>query len=308
MNRKFMAEFGLNSYSSYVTICYPNDLNTIEIGPRYHIYMINKIPKLNFVDKSIIVKKNYFSVDVRIKSDAIDKIETIKSVIHPFIDHRFFDFSFDKPFKSLIIKDDENGGAGFRVLPFYLEHGGHIDSEIVYIGRSYGENGERDAFTRLKSHSTLQKIQSDHLFESPKSDIAITLWEFTPQLLTGFDGRAKKFQMNSVENELHMAEILNDPPLHISKQLINITEAALIHYFKPEYNNLLKNNFPNKKHKDYKLYYDLDFNAINVELSPDSINTKIYSKTREYNVFRSIRYNLNSEKNRKSMFDIFSKN
>ncbi|RRN67550.1 hypothetical protein EI200_22470 [Peribacillus simplex] len=304
MKRKYMSEFGLHTFSSFVSLCYPNDLQTVSKEPRYHIYMINKIPKLTFIKGSLVIKEDSISVGINIKTETDNKSKTIDFSFHPLFNHNLFKYIIDKPSKSLTIQGENGGGAICRVLPFYLENGGYLDCEIVYIGQSYGKKGERDAFTRLKSHSTLQKIQSDHLFESPESDIAITLWEFTPRLLTSFDGIRKEFEKSSQEDIDHMQKVLENPPLKIDKQLINITEAALINYFKPEYNQHFKNNFPDVGH-DYKYYYDLDFNSILVELDPSAINAGVYSKEKKYKVFNPIEYTLHPEMMRKSMFDIF---
>lgn len=301
-----MSEFGMHVYSSYLSICYPNDLQTLEVGPKYHIYMVNLIPKLKFVKDSIVITREGFSIDVNIETENRNNIETIKVSLHPFIDHTKFNFTLDKPLKSLTIEKN-GGGLIARVLPFYLENSKrNLECEIVYIGQSYGKNGERDALDRLKSHSTLQKIQSDHLFNAPESDIAVSLWEFTPRLLTSFDGITKEYEKSSEEDKEHMLKVLENPPLHINNQIINVTEAALINYFKPEYNEKFKNNFPDIEHLGYKYYYDLDFNSLLVELDPDAIGLNVFSKEKDYKIFNPIEYTLHPENVRKSMFDIFS--
>jgi hypothetical protein len=268
--------------------------------------MINKVPKLTFLKHSFVVRKEGFRVDINIKSETENRTETFDICFHPYLDHTLFKYTFDKPSKSLTIQAKNGGGVIARVMSLYLEQRGHLDCEIVYIGQSFGKNGERDALSRLKSHSTLQEIQADHLFQSPESDIAITLWEFTPRLLTSFDGRTKNYEKSMEEDSKHMEEILKDPPLKINKQIINITEAALINYFKPEYNDKFKNNFPDVEHLGYKYYYDLDFNSVLVELDPTAINVNLYSKEKKYKIFNPIKYTLHPENVRKSMFDIFS--
>ena len=72
-----MSEFGLHTYSSFVSICYPNDLQTVSKEPRYHIYMINKIPKLTFVKGSLVIKEDGISVGINIKTETNNKTETL---------------------------------------------------------------------------------------------------------------------------------------------------------------------------------------------------------------------------------------
>lgn len=307
MKRKYISEFGMHVYSSHVTICYPNDLQSLEVDHKYHIYMVNLIPKLKFVKDSIVIEKEGFSIDVSVQTENKNINETLMVSLHPLIDHTKFTFTLDKPLKSLTIKDKNGGGVITRILPFYLENSRqNLECEIVYIGQSFGKKGERDALDRLKSHSTLQKIQADHLFNNPESDIAVSLWEFTPRLLTSFDGKTKEYEKSSKEDKEHMLQILENPPLYINNQIINITEAALINYFKPNYNEKFKNNFPNIEHLGYKYYYDLDFNSLLVELDPDAIGLNLFSKEKNYHLFNAIEYTLHPEDVRKSMFDIFS--
>ena len=64
------------------------------------------------------------------------------------------------------------------------------------------KKGNRDALIRLKSHEKLQKVMADISFEDINSEIAITLWEFTPILLTSMDGR-NDFLVTDTEDKQH---------------------------------------------------------------------------------------------------------
>ncbi|AIY72847.1 TPA: hypothetical protein ACLQU7_005697 [Bacillus tropicus] len=102
---------------------------------------------------------------------------------------------------------------------------------------------------------------ADVSYEDINSEIAISLWEFTPRLITSIDGR-NDFLVTDKEDKQHYNKVLSAPPLTIDKQIINVTEAALIKYFKPKYNNKFKNNFPDIAHKGYRFYYNYDYNSI----------------------------------------------
>ena len=92
---------------------------------------------------------------------------------------------------------------------------------------------------------------------------------------------------------------------------INITEAALINYFKPEYNVNFIDNFPDENHKGYKKYYDLDYNALSVELDLEFDHAPIiqlYTSTNRINSsFDFIRYQLFNDNERSNMYEIFTK-
>lgn len=309
MKRKYMSEFGLHTYTSFLTICYPNDLASLNAQEQsYHIYMITLVPKLTIKRDSLKKFKDHISIEINVKTEDGTTTELLEFAADPTLDHTRLTYEIDKPCKSLKILNGDKGGMIARVLPLYLQFSRkNLETEIIYIGQSFGKNGERTAPERLRSHSTLQKIQADLLFEEPERDLTLTLLEFTPKLLASMDGISKQYEKSEEEDIAHLEAITRNPPLELSNQIINVTEAALINYFKPEYNEKFKDNFPDIAHKGYKEYYDLDYNAISVELDPDAISVNFFSQEKRYMQYRSIKYPLYSEEIRKSMFDIFSK-
>ncbi|MFV8830517.1 YecA family protein [Alkalihalobacterium sp. APHAB7] len=296
--RKYMSEFALHTYSSQVSIVYPKLLETVEVSnSAFHIYMINKIKRLSFVENSIKVLDTHVEVQIKHGVTIIDKIETIKI---PLNDNAVaYEFEGDK---ILLMKDGCGGGLKADILWLYSAFStAQLNCEVLYVGQSYGKKGDRDALNRLKSHETLQRVMADISYEDINSEIAITLWEFTPRLITSMDGR-NDFQVTEEEDLQHFKKVLSAPPLFVDNQIINITEAALINYFKPKYNDKFKNNFPDVTHKGYKFYYNYDYNAITVELDPSCVNIEIHSKHTGYSQFSPVKYLLNSEEKRKSMF------
>lgn len=298
--RKYMCEFALHPYSSQVTICYPNMLENVDVSnASYHIYMINKISRLSFIENSLKVLATHVEVEVKRGVTLNNKIEVIKLPLNDKIVS--WELESDK---ILFMKDAYGGGVKVDILWLYTAFSmRELECEILYIGQAYGKKGERDALKRLKSHDTLQKVLADTLYEDINYEIVVTLWELTPQLLSSMDGR-NDFLVSEEEDKSHFLKVLSTPPLILDNQIINITEAALINYFKPKYNTMFKNNFPDISHKGYKFYYDYDYNGITVELDPSCINIKIHSKYSSYNQFNPIQYLLNSEKERKSMFEL----
>ena len=110
----------------------------------------------------------------------------------------------------------KGGGIETDVLSLYLGLSKeHLKSKILYIGQSYGKAGERNAIQRLASHSTLQKILADTLNRDIEKEIAVTLWEFTPRLISSIDGRSKKYLTSEKEDLDHMEKVFSAPPLWI---------------------------------------------------------------------------------------------
>lgn len=179
--------------------------------------------------------------------------------------------------------------------------------EVLYIGQAYGKEGSRDAFDRLSSHSTLQKILMQAKENYPTKHFYIFLYEINGSLGMLFDGRKQQYKKSLDESQAHMHEVICDLPK--DKQIVNITEAALINYFKPPYNEKLVENFPNRNLKGYKQYFDLDYNALTVELDLDfdgMSDIEFYTETNSIaSVFDFVRYSLHNEPDRLSMYDIF---
>jgi hypothetical protein len=298
--RKYMCEFALHTYSSRVSLCYPNMIGTVDVSDAsYHIYMINKILRLSFVKDSLKVLDTHVEVQIRRGVTLDYELETIRIPLHEEIVS--YELENDK---ILVVHDGQGGGAKLDIVCVYSEFSEkRLECEILYIGQAYGKQGERDALKRLKSHDTLQKVLADNSYEDINNEIVLTLWEFTPRLLSSMDGR-NGFTASETEDKEHFLKVLSAPPLILDNQIINVTEAALINYFKPKYNEMFKNNFPNVKHKGYRFYYDYDYNAITVELDNSCININMFSTHTNYSQYNPIEYLLNSEEERKSMFEI----
>lgn len=308
--RKYMEEFALHTYTSYGMICYPNKLKEIRKNGdnfNYHIYMINQVPKLTIIRDSIVIEKERINLDVKIDDGEFCSIEPISFSLDYKIDHHEFNVILDDNEKDLIVKNNLGGGLSTNVLALYSKYSSNrLHCKVLYIGQAYGRSGKRTALDRLTNHEKMIEILGDTLYSGKTNDIAITLWEFTPRLIASIDGISKKYVVSPEDDEERVENILAEPPLIIDNQIINITEAALINYFKPIYNERLKDNFPDVKHKGYRSYYEYDYNSICVELDVSAINLILSSeKIPSHNEWDFIEYNLDNDKKRKDLFEIF---
>ncbi|MED4262467.1 hypothetical protein [Priestia aryabhattai] len=163
----------------------------------------------------------------------------------------------------------EKGPIELNLLHVYLEESKYyLDTEIVYIGQAFGENGERLPAEELMSDPMLQKVEADILRGYPEKDLALLLLEFKSQLLEEIDSED--------EDLLELQEITKNSPLELNNQIINATEAALINYFKPEYNKKLNDKFPNVE--DHGLRY----RSATVQIHPDIMGLKLFLKEKTY--------------------------
>ncbi len=146
--------------------------------------------------------------------------------------------------------------------------------EVLYVGQSFA-SGNRSAFTRLQSHSTLQKILAEASYEDPDGEIFVATFVYEPyRILTLFDGKAKS--VISDERDSNRFFSILERPLKKSQQ-ISLAEAALIRYFQPRYNKIYKTNFPSTKVKVLASCYELDFSGLSVEINTDELNFQLFS-------------------------------
>lgn len=182
-----------------------------------------------------------------------------------------------------------------------------VKYKVLYIGQAFGKRGERSAIERLSSHETLQKILIDIQRNYPEYDIKIMLLEMASNLALGIERKTIPTQKNSAEDVAHVELVLSNLPKE--QQIINITEAALINYFKPPYNLMFVENFPCPKHKSYKQYYELDYNDLTVELDMEFDRFPYIELFSDVNKIKSvwdfIHYQLENDGSRESMYAMF---
>ncbi|ATX83547.1 MULTISPECIES: hypothetical protein [Bacillus amyloliquefaciens group] len=281
-----MSNLVLNTFSSFSSICYPKDLKEAADlnAAKFQIYMIIRIPKITIDSNALKVFRSHIELVLKFKTDFGIFNETIKCQFSHDRDHTMFDYEIDKLGKTLKIKDGTDE-VTLRALFLQGKFSRPIPAEVLYIGRAYGKNGNRTAFDRLKSHESLQRILADHTYEEVIGDIAIALFEINAKLIGEF------IDMTNPSEDLFNLEsvlLLKDPIA--MNQVINITEAALINFFKPKYNDILKNNFPDKTHTSYKEFFKLRYTSVTVEVDQETLNIRLFTKYNKYNPYDLITY------------------
>ncbi|PNQ84108.1 hypothetical protein C1T20_19265 [Paenibacillus polymyxa] len=334
--RKYFSEFGLNVFTSYKTIVPVEHLDKVQNNAEYHIYGILSIPRVILDKESFTVSEDGFKCILkRVNPDCGENFEINEFSILPGIDHRQFKYDIKYPFDKLHYQIDneilldfyrnnkqsmnlsESEFKGLFSMPLDAqillnrhlnENWISLEMEVLYIGQSFGTDGQRIAQDRLSAHSTLQKILTDFHSKYPDRRIYLLLLEMTPLLNASFDGLSKEYMVSDEEDQEHFEKVLNNLP--IEEQVINITEAAMINYFKPYYNTNFIENFPSSKHKGYKQYFDLDYNCVSVELDLEFDNMPNIELYTDSNRIRSswdfIEYNLFNDPNRKNLYEIFA--
>jgi len=274
MNTKYMPDYGLQTWAYHLSMSYPFDLDYLSPDDRrYNIYVATLIPKLSIDEDSMLFFEDYIRFDVIVGTGEHTSRETLDiSIISddmPEFDHKKFEFAYEEPRKAMVFTGWEKGPVELNLLHVYLaESKYYLDTEIVYIGQAFRENGERLPAEELMSDSTLLKVEEAILHDYPEKDLALLLLEFKSQLLEEIDSED--------EDLIQLQELTKKPPLELNNQILDATEAALINYFKPEYNKKLNDKFPNVE--DHGLRY----RSATVQIHPDIMGLKLLSKEKTY--------------------------
>jgi len=326
MERKYLFEVGLDVYTSYKTLIPVEQLQNLECvdNRKYHIYSILACPQVFFCQENMYVDNNGIHICM-FSFNKGSKIEYSLPIwkIHSDLDHCKIKLTTTYPYVSLEIEiRDEiflklhpefiNPCVKIYAHDLFITYSEWLvdkqEFEVLYIGQSYGKRGERTAITRLSSHSTLQKILMDCQSKYSDKHIYLLLLEITTNLNMSFDGISRKYTKSLEESDEHLMNVLNNLPEE--QQIVNISEAALINYFKPEYNRNFVENFPNENHKGYKQYFDLDYNhfAFEMDLEFDSCTPiQLFTSTNRINSrYDYVKYKLFNDPNRLSMYEIFT--
>lgn len=318
--RKYFSEFGLNVYTSNRVIIPIERIEFHKEKCKYHIYGILSSPKIRYVKDSFKTAERgiSFVLEREVKGQ-FKRFEINELVLSKSLNHTKLNLICDFPWNNLKIKLNDTNFLNFKGLNNLSElnitaHNALMyftsetcKLEVLYIGQAFGKNGERVATDRLKSHTTFQRILTDYISFYPDKQLHVLLMEFTPLVIANFDGLNKCNSTTDEEDEAHLNKVEGSPLKY--NQIINITEAAIINYFKPHYNSDFVNNFPDKDHRGYTQYYDLEYNSLIVEIDLEfgtKGNYELFTKKQRINSsFDNIKYDLFNEKDRKSMFDIF---
>lgn len=272
-----------------------------------HIYFVLKRPRVTLIpDKTIIEKQDIYlfvkihlgetSSEVKLHlSNPAQSIDLKVESKYPF---NLIEFKLDgKPiigYKLSVLVDEIH-----RNTTQYIDH---LDYEVLYIGQAYGTDGNRTAIERLTSHSTLQGIYSEAMFNNPDSEIWIMLCNFNQASYAMMNGMVKTKEENSRRDSERFLNFIKMK--FTEQQRINFTEAALIKYFEPPYNKIYKDSFPNPAHSSYSECYALEISAILVEVDISDVRRKLFSNKVPANYRHLGRFYLSSDEDRYKMFEV----
>lgn len=158
-----------------------------------------------------------------------------------------------------------------------------FDLKVHYIGRARGELRESCALDRLDSHSRYQEIVEDMMENHPNRDIWLVLGAGTTiETLGGANPGVDVNEEAMQSTDRRAREMLRE------RDRIDLTEALLINYFKPERNTLHKDRL-NLSTKLMKRCYEAGLTGLLLAYSSMHLGVATYTEASGRSLFHSSR-------------------
>jgi hypothetical protein len=317
MTKRLPTEFAINMYLDKMMILQQSELsqvgnlNYFDLQNPCHLYFIGKRPRVIVDKESFKLHKDYLELNFKIQKE--ENFEDLPLKFHHEFKDTNVEFITKYPYNFFEIYENGKPYMLAKVSSFLQENLDNrvkkdfLDSEILYIGQSYGVDGARTAPDRLVSHSTLQGIYSEAITNYLDSEIWLALASFSQINLMMFDGRTKFTEQERKDDKERFKAVYDKLTWEgiNEQQKINFTEAALIKYFQPPYNKIYKDIFPNPAHTTYSECYDLNINSVCIELNTvERVNCYFYSSEVPKRPNHMKDFLLHSKSDRKSMFEL----
>ena len=152
--------------------------------------------------------------------------------------------------------------------------------EVLYVGQAYGKSGERTAWDRLRRHETVQRILSENPLDQ---QVWLTLAAISDANMTSEIDPTVSAEMTDEQDNAHIdsvARAATDGTFE-GRVGVALAEAGLISFFKPHYNQVFKDRFPDPEHVSLSSARDLDLYGLVVEMQGYTVNARYWSVSQQ---------------------------
>lgn len=259
-----------------------------ELSPTdYNIYFIVQRPRSFVNAKTVKIDGNLVTFDAMLEIQDTYKPISVKLRLNKASSE--ISIFLQYPYNHFALRDEEKLLLMTKVSTMLDEQAPEdddLDYEVLYIGKSYGNDGNRTAIDRVLSHKTLQEIYADAMIYHPDKEISVILCQFNQAHLVGHS-REKNVESLNPKEDQERHDRFSDMKYFEKwdRQRLSLTEAALIHYFQPPYNKEFKKSFPDRRHKTYSDCFDMDFRSVSIEIDTSELKRKLYSKSVERKMY-----------------------
>jgi hypothetical protein len=311
--RKFISEHAVNICSARWMMTSAQQLmsdgvmspENKEVADLCHIYIITKLPRFSFNPVTTKHADGRLSGHLQYRISGVLR-EVEFNIEFPLLDGAVRAGLSGYPHSELQTFD--GNGNPIRYLPAHaVAFGSRVrmertelnELEVLYVGQAFGD-GDRSAFERLRSHSTLQKILADVQSSYPDDEVYLATFEYDHyRLITMMNGMVQAEESQEADSARFYSII--DNPLSEYQQIC-LVEAALIRYFGPKYNAIYRDSFPSKSHKILEQCYQLDFSGLVVEIDTEELYFSLFSDPAESSQHHICQFDLVADEGRQSFF------
>lgn len=261
-----------------------------EVLERCHVYIVGTLPKVEFIEarrEGRIITAVYEAEGVRYALALPPLPDGAKMVSHK-------DGAW-----TLTSRDGRTATLSKPSVILQLVAGGMPNLfEVLYVGQAFGKNGSRHAVTRLLKHETLQEISIKGIPSDRELFLCLLEVGMKRSLATVINpfAKNKKNADKRIEDGLHILRYTTEV------ERTALYEAALIRYFRPQFNEKLKDSFPSTNFKHLKKSYKQDIGGVAAELDLIKAPFVLFSDDQEPNPTHLAYFDLHKDEDRKLFF------
>lgn len=275
-----------------------------------HLYLVTKRPRISVDPDSVTITEATISFTLRLqRNDSFDEYPL--SGTHP-LGPGPWQWSATWPYEDFAIVHEVTGEEPISgtVAALQRSAGGAwpraaTEHQVLYVGQAFGAQGERTAWDRLKSHSTLQRILAE---TEPDQQVWLTLAAVTDVSGSQIFSPDAEPEYTKAERERDVriaASIYHDTAFR-ERDCVALAEAGLIRYFQPQYNDRLKSNFPAPRQVPLESVRSYDFHSLVVELQGQELGARYGSEVVPHDVIHFERFVIHNDADRQDPFALLT--
>lgn len=266
----------------------------------FNLYMIARRPRIMLNPTSVKVIDELISGQFTIKKE--ETIETHDFTLLNQLGTSQIRFESPTPNNMFYVYDENEHllamGNTANLVPLCREPFDELlDLEVMYIGQPWGIEGVSTNPAKILDLHAIQQICSDILQRSTDHEVWFILWSFQEMP----DSSNFNIDLLTDEEETELLKTAIERKLS-AQQCINFTEAALIRYFKPEYNNSLNHDFGNGSIENYSDCASTEVTSVTVEINTEEISSSLWSPGVDPFCMHYAEYTFNSPDEMKELF------
>lgn len=267
----------------------------------FNLYMIARRPRIMLDPSSVNVDDELISGQFQVGKK--DSAETHDFTLLNQLGTSQIKFESPTPNNMFYVYDENEHllamGKTANLVPLCRESLDELlNLEVLYIGQPYGIEGVNSNPAKILDLPAIQEIYSDAAQRFSDHEIWMILWSFQEMP----ESANLNLDLLSEKEEADLLKGIMEKKLSV-QQCISFTEAALIKYFKPEYNNRLNHDFENDARETYQDCETSAVTSVTVEINTEEISSSLWSPGVDPFYMHWADFKFNSAEDLKELFE-----